>query len=184
MLTSSSLATLRPVAFPRFTSMLIPTLIPTLIRSLARSLARSLSTPRSLLRPLAAVTMMAFASVACATVVTVSIQGNVGQDGIDQSSGVNGVFGPVGSLAGAPFTLTTTIDDTGGVPVVPDSANTSSISTHIATSVLTVNGMSVNMGSLPSNTGSVVKSLSPALFDFLLSGSDAANVGSALSARV
>ena len=34
------------------------------------------------------------------------------------------------------------------------------------------------MGSLPSNTGSVVKSLSPALFDFLLSGSDPASSGS------
>ena len=167
MILSSSRTIRRAVAFSRYVS--------TSVHAFARASAAA----QSLLRHVAAVTMMmAFAGAASATIVTVTIQGTVGQDGVDQSSGLNGVFGPVGPLAGAPFNLTTTIDDTGGVPVVPDSANTSSISTHIATSVLTVNGVSVNMGALPSNTGSVVKSLSPALFDFLLSGSDPASSGS------
>jgi hypothetical protein len=127
----------------------------------------------------AAVGTLLCAAVTSAAVVTVTLQGTVGLSGNDQSTTGTGAFGPPGSLAGQPFVMTTTIDDTGGQPLVPDSANVSSISNlHNATTVLTVGGVSVTLGSLPNNTAQVLKSLDPAALNFLSSGSDGTDLDS------
>lgn len=113
-----------------------------------------------------------WSGTADAAVIVITIQGTVGQNGDDQSTGTTGVFGSPGTLAGQPFTLTTTIDDTGGQPLVPDSATVSSITgPHSAASVLTIGGTSVMLGGLPNNNAQVVKTVNPASFNFAVSGS-------------
>jgi hypothetical protein len=118
------------------------------------------------------VAMSSWSGEAEAAIVSISIQGTVGLNGDDQSTTGAGVFGAPGSLAGQPFMLTTTVDDAGGQPLVPDSANVSSVTgVHSAVTTLTIGGASVTLGSLPNNNAQIVKALGPASFNFAVSGS-------------
>lgn len=96
----------------------------------------------------AVVYLVALGLPARASLVTATITGTV-LGGSDQGSNGIGVFGPVGNLAGRPFTLVFTFDDTKGQQTVSGtppnySAIQGSGSSSPGTAVLTIGGTSVH----------------------------------------